>query len=69
MDAPPACSNQLLIRCSLQLQVYGNTLKDCDYAGIKIEEEDQGYICENKITRPSGVSESKVGKNRDRNAT
>ncbi|CAM9272287.1 unnamed protein product [Scytosiphon promiscuus] len=38
--------------------VYQNTLRDCDYAGIKIEEADQGVICENSIALPSGASSS-----------
>lgn len=38
------------------VQVYGNTMKNCLYCGIKIIEEDQGVICENIITPPSGES-------------
>jgi len=57
----PARRCRFLTHLPLRIQVYGNTLKDCDYAGIKIEEEDQGVICENDITLPPGVSSSKVG--------
>lgn len=40
----------------IQRQVYGNTLVNCEYCGIKIQEEDQGVICENVIEPPNGVS-------------
>lgn len=41
-------------------QVYGNTIKDCLYAGIKIEEEPQGVICGNTIEAPDDVDDEDV---------
>lgn len=42
------------------VQVYRNTIKDCLYAGIKIEEEPQGVICGNTIEPPDDVDEEDV---------
>eukprot|EP00904_Undaria_pinnatifida_P013527 jgi/Undpi1/9304/HiC_scaffold_26.g11762.m1 len=44
------------IQYGVDSHVYGNTLVNCEYCGIKIQEEDQGVICENVIEPPNGVS-------------